>query len=134
MRRRDRQPVEYFCVQRTLTIVESEDAVIVDRVRSRLVDQVTDWLAATGHLSTGPGQWDSVLSDEFATVRIRLTVPVEERTDGEWPAIRAAIAEDEHDRELAAAGHGDLSSDVSDRLDALRGAVDYWADRELRGL
>jgi hypothetical protein len=44
------------------------------------------------------------------------------RHDGEWDAIRAAIAEDEADRAEATAG----KTAVNDRLDALCAAAALW--------
>jgi len=63
---------------------------------------------------------------------LRIEAVLDPRTDGEWPAIRAALEEDEADRVAARAARA--ASPVHGRLDALRDAADYWGDRGLRGL
>jgi len=65
-------------------------------------------------------------------ITLRLEVVLEPRTDGEWPAIRQALEEDEADRISAKAARA--ADPVHGRLDALRDAADVWGDRGLRGL
>jgi len=115
---------ERFTVQHRITRADAEHPEIVDRVRDKLVDQVQRWCDANGY-HPGGGDWESSMDGAFDTVIIRLTTAITPRMDGEWPAIRQAIAEDEADRKAAA----DSKTTVGDRLDALAESVAVWTAR-----
>jgi len=99
-----------------------------DRLRKRLDRHVRTCgyriMSSTINAQPPAGPSDPVI--------LRLTAQLDPRMDGEWPAIRAALEEDEADRVAAKAARA--ADPVHGRLDALRAAVAYWGDRELRGL
>lgn len=121
--------VEQYVVQVALAPAATVHQETVDRAREHLVAQIEHWTTAHGYAVTGV-TWDTQppASPDDRTV-LRAIAAVSPRMDGEWPAIRQAIAEDLADREAARDG----SAAVSDRLDALAAAADVWGDRALRG-
>jgi hypothetical protein len=123
-RRHTRAPeaIRRYTVKHRLTRTEAERPEIVDRVRDKLVDEVYRWCNGNGY-SPNEASWESTMDGAFDTVTLLLTVKLTPRTDGEWPAIRAAIAEDEADRKTAAA----IQTSVDDRLDALGASAAVWA-------
>jgi hypothetical protein len=122
--RKPPQPFERVVFQHAVTRAETVYPEIIDRVREKLSHQATVWCAGHGY-HPGDASWETIPQEKFETVVFRLTVEVTPRTDGEWPAIRAAIAEDEADR--AAASTAKTSMD--DRLDALAASVAIWTAR-----
>jgi hypothetical protein len=101
----------------------------IDHARERLSRDMVRWLDTHGYVVTGDATWETELEDEAIGARmgliIRLTIEMAPRTDGEWPAIHQAIAEDEADRVAAESA----STSVDDRLDALRASAAVWAAR-----
>jgi hypothetical protein len=125
--RRPRKPPAPFqrvVFQHAVTRAETTYPEIIDRVREKLSGQATVWCDGHGYLP-GDCTWETVPNDKFETVTFRLTVEVTPRTDGEWPAIRQALAEDEADRKEATAA----KTSVDDRLDALAASVAVWSAR-----
>jgi hypothetical protein len=101
------------------------DHVLVDRVRVKLVDRAQRYMDKYGYTGVNI-RWElSPPIDPTGLYLLRLEAEMFPRTDGEWPSIRQAIAEDEADRaELA-----DAKSVVGDRLDALATAAAAWSAR-----
>jgi hypothetical protein len=134
--RRDFRRAHPDLLVRTETVVLSPVALrepkIVDRAREDLVARLQRWCDQTGRevwqvsWSTDPPIDGSMLS------ALRLEAATVHRTDGEWPALHRAMAEDEADREAARRERAE--NPVHGRLDALRAGAAYWGDRRLRGL
>jgi hypothetical protein len=138
--RRPRKPPAHFervTFQHTLTRADTAFPEIVDRVREKLADSAANWCETHGYLA-GDGSWETAPNTAFETVTMRLTVEIEPRTDGEWPALHRAIAEDKADREAAErsatarlAESADRASSamarLHDRLDALGAAAAVWS-------
>lgn len=102
----------------------------VDAARAHLVAKAERWTTEHGY-TIDDATWETVPPagpDDNAI--LRLTCQVTPRMDGEWPAIRAAIAEDIADREAARAGR----ETVDARLERLRRSSVLWGDPVLRGL
>jgi hypothetical protein len=124
VRRRPPTMYERVVFQHAVTRAETVYPEIVDRVREKLSGQATVWCDGHGYLP-GDASWETIPQEKFETVTFRLTVEVTPRTDGEWAAIRQAIAEDEADRKEATAA----KTSVDDRLDALAASVAVWSAR-----
>ncbi len=117
-----------FTAMRQLERHFAHDPAMVDRVRADLVAEAQRHMDTHG-LTSSEISWEmSQPSDPLGIYVMRLDMAMVPRTDGEWPAIRAAIAEDEADRAEAAKG----ATAVNDRLDALQRAAAAWSDRSLR--
>jgi hypothetical protein len=98
------------------------DPDMVNRVRERLVAAGQRYMDAHGYTSTEIAWSMNHPDDPSGLYVVRLEVMMVPRHDGEWDAIRAAIAEDEADRAEATAG----KTAVNDRLDALCAAAALW--------
>jgi hypothetical protein len=105
----------------------AHDPEMVNRVRARLVAEGQRYMDTHGYTSAGISWEMTQPSDPMGIYLMRLEVELYPRTDGEWPAIRAAIAEDEADRAEAARD----ATAVNDRLDALKAAADLWRSPSL---
>jgi hypothetical protein len=104
------------------------DPAMVDRVRADLVAEAQRHMDTHGYTSSEISWEMNQPSDPMGVYVMRLDMSMVPRTDGEWPAIRAAIAEDEADRAEAARG----AKVVNDRLDALAMAAAAWSNPSLR--
>jgi hypothetical protein len=98
------------------------DPEMVNRVRERLVAAGQRYMDTHGYTSSEIAWSMNHPDDPTGLYVVRLEVYMLPRTDGEWPAIRQAIEEDEADRAEALAG----KTAVEDRLDALKAAADLW--------
>jgi hypothetical protein len=119
-----------YTVQCVIDRTAMRDPELLDGARNRLVEQLERMTTTTGY-QVAQVRWETDPPvDETDTVMLRLEASCVPRTDGEWPALHAALAEDERDREAAKrSAHG-----VHDRLDALSLSARYWGDPLLRGL
>jgi hypothetical protein len=124
-------PTPAYTATVVLDRVASTDPEILDAARNRLAERL-EWMATTTGYTVVGVTWSSVPTEVFATVRLTATAELAPRMDGEWPAIRAAIAEDLADRQSAERAEPDGETAVSDRLDALAAAASYWSDPEYR--
>ena len=106
------------------------DPDMVNRVRERLVAAGQRYMDTHGYTSTEIAWSMNHPDDPSWLYVVRLEVMMEPRHDGEWDAIRQALAEDEIDRAEAAAG----KTAVDDRLDALAFAAAAWSARTPREL
>jgi hypothetical protein len=114
-----------------LTVANSRRPGVVDKAREQLVDRLTRWLSQSGR-EAWQVNWETTPPDERQTIELRLSAATVHRTDGEWPALHRAMAEDEADR--AEALRERAADPVRGPLDALRRSADWWTDPELRGL
>jgi hypothetical protein len=117
-----------FTAVRQLERHFANDPVMVDRARVDLVTEAQRHMDTYGYVSESVSWEMNQPSDPLGVYVMRLEMRMLPRTDGEWPAIRAAIEEDEADRAEAAAG----KTAVDDRLDALQRAAAAWASPALR--
>jgi hypothetical protein len=125
--RAEAEPVMFTAV-RQLERHLAHDPEIVDRARADLVAEAQKHMDTYGYTSANISWEMSQPSDPLGIYLMRLDMQMMPRTDGEWPAIRQALAEDEADRAEAAAGR----TVVNDRLDALRAAAAAWSSSSLR--
>jgi hypothetical protein len=100
----------------------AHDPEMVDRARTNLVEAAQRYMDAHGYTSSEIAWSMNHPDNPTGLYVVRLEVSMLPRTDGEWPAIRQAIEEDEADRAEATAG----KTAVNDRLDALSAAADIW--------
>lgn len=112
----------YRWVQRArLSEATSRHPELVDNARSHL-SELLDRHAEECGLTVLEVNWASFDYNDPHIVEIELSAKLAPRTDGEWASIRAAIEEDQADRDEAL--HAERR--VSDRLDALRESVGVW--------
>jgi len=121
-----------FTTTEQLEPQHAHDPEMVDRVRDRLVETARRHMDTHGYDSTDINWAMTQPSDPADVYVMRLTVAMVPRTDGQWPAIHAAIAEDEADRAEARAEARSSKATVERRLDALRASADVWRSTALR--
>jgi transposase InsO family protein len=120
------EPVPWVGRQRVAAALAT-DAVVVDGAKRALADHLDRHCRANGYaVDPETVHWDSWSVSPDGAMDIELRVMLVPRTDGEWPSIRQALAEDEADRAAAA----DAADTVDDRLDALRETVGVWTAKD----
>jgi len=110
----------------------AHDSEMVDRVRVRLIETAQRYMDTHGYTNVGISWEMTQPNDPTGVYLMRLEVEILPRTDGQWPAIHAAIAEDEADRAEARAEARASKATVERRLDALRASADVWRSTALR--
>lgn len=113
----------YRWVQRTRLdpVLVARDPEIISHAHTVLAEQL-DRHAKDHGLEVLEVNWASFDHSDPHVVELELTAQLRPRLDGEWASIRAAIEEDQADREAAA----NTADGISDRLDALRESVGVW--------
>lgn len=126
---RDPETITYTAHE-VLTTVAATELSVVDRCRARLAATVETWCNTHGYVVV-TSRWANRPPDlATATVEMVLEADLLPRTDGEWPALHQAMAEDAADRQAAT----EASTAVGDRLDALRGSAAVWSARDPRAV
>lgn len=87
--------------QTTLTLDASVSTEHLNAARALLHDRCTRYTTACGY-EVHEVSWETHRNRDLVTVTVALVTRLRARTDGEWPALHAAIAEDERDRAEAA--------------------------------
>jgi hypothetical protein len=120
-------PVYRWVNRVRLDPVFAADPDRVDSARGKLAHQL-DRHAQDHGLEVLEVNWSTAELADPHQIELELSAQLRPRLDGEWASIRAAIEEDQADREEARLADGGVvrADEIEDRLDALRETVGVW--------
>jgi hypothetical protein len=125
-------PVYRWVNRVRLDPVFAADPDRVDSARGKLAHQL-DRHAQDHGLEVLEVNWSTAELADPHQIEFELAAQLKPRLDGEWASIRAAIEEDQADREEARLADGGVvrADEIEDRLDALRESVGVWTAKSL---